>query len=364
MKIALLGDIALFGTYSVNENGTILEKLDEISEYLACFDCVVGNLETPFSIKKKTYGAKSAYICADIENIVILKKLHLNAVSLANNHMFDFGEEGLQCTLNTLDKAGVRHFGIDGEEYVFETDGNKILFTGFCCYSSNPLLVAPTYGAHGVNCYNINTVSKIISAKSKKGYLNIVSVHAGMEHVNYPHIDHIKAARKLADNSSYVYYGHHPHVIQGVESYKGSVLAYSLGNFCFDDVYTSSSRKPLVSLTENNRTGMILEFEIIDNKLIEFKETVIRIESNGCIRVQRQADKLINKYNNQLSHALLNPKYSQMRQAVITERIKNRKRQRTLGWYLKRLRPRYLKIMLNARNNSKKYFLNVRKYIK
>ena len=98
MKIALLGDMAFYGAYCVNTNNKLLDNLSEVSDYLAGFDCVVGNLETPFSEAKKTSGAKSAYICADVENVVVLKKLHLSAALLANNHMFDFGEEGYECT--------------------------------------------------------------------------------------------------------------------------------------------------------------------------------------------------------------------------------------------------------------------------
>ena len=79
MKIALLGDMAFFGRMSVNENPQAEEYFSEVADYLQGFDYVVGNLETPFSEKKKTSGAKSAYICADVENVRTLKQLHVNA---------------------------------------------------------------------------------------------------------------------------------------------------------------------------------------------------------------------------------------------------------------------------------------------
>ena len=65
MKIALLGDIALFGKGSIDKNPKAKEYFQEIADHLATYDYVVGNLETPFSIKKKTCGAKSAYICSN-----------------------------------------------------------------------------------------------------------------------------------------------------------------------------------------------------------------------------------------------------------------------------------------------------------
>ena len=363
MRVALIGDMAFYGAYGIKSNKHLPEKLKDISLYLKQFDCVVGNLETPFSLKKKTNGAKSAYICADVECVELLKQLNISAVCLANNHMFDFGEEGYKCTLDTLHGANIDYFGTDGKEYVFIKDDNKVVFSGFCCYTSNPLQMATYYGAHGVNVYNLKTVSDLIKSKNDAGFLNIVSVHAGIEHVNYPDIDHIKAAHQLARVAPYVYYGHHPHVIQGLETFEGSLIAHSLGNFCFDDVYTSSSSKPLVELTENNRKGLILEIEIKENRVVGYNETVIYIGGDGQIQILKYPQE-INEYNSALQNALLDPEYMDKRLSIISSRLDERKNNRNIIWYLKRLRPRYAQILLNARNNAKAYVTNVKQYIK
>ena len=363
MKVALLGDMAFFGAYGITTNKNLLERLSDISLYLKQFDCVVGNLETPFSRKKKNYGAKSAYICADVECIEILKHLHLSAVCLANNHMFDFGTEGYECTLETLRVANIDCCCTEGKEYVYVNGKNKIAFTGFCCYTSNPLQMASHYGSYGVNVYNLQTVSDLIKSKDEAGFLNIVSVHAGIEHVNYPDIEHIKAARQLAQIAPYVYYGHHPHVIQGVETYDGSVIAHSLGNFCFDDVYTSASEKPLVELTENNRTGLILELEIEDNRVIGYNETTIYIGNDGEIQLLENPQGLI-EYNLAIQKALIDSDYEKKRSSIIMERLDDRKKNRNIMWYFKRLKPRYIQILLNARRNAQLYAQNVRNYIK
>lgn len=363
MKLALLGDIALFGAFSKKNNIGINEGLTEISDYLGKFDCVVGNLETPFSVEQKTNGAKSAYICADVQDVELLKKLHVSAVCLANNHMFDYGEEGYTCTLRTLAEAQIGYFGLDGKEYSFCDSNNKLLFSGFCCYSSNPLCVAKKYGNHGVNCFNVEDVDNLIRKKNQEGFLNIVSSHAGMEHVNYPHTDHIQAARQLAKVAPFVYYGHHPHVIQGVEEKDGSLLAYSLGNFCFDDVYTSASTKPLVELTENNRTGMILELEVEDNKVVAWNKTIVHIGKDGFISVLPEVPTIMSEYDNALADAVGSDEYTTRRLKIINDRMTDRKNQRTISWYLKRLRPRYLRIILNARKNAKEYNINVKQYL-
>ena len=357
MRIALLGDIALFGRC------TTIDYFKEIGEYLSTFDYVVGNLETPFSAKKKTNGAKSAYICADPSSLVLLKVLHLNAVTLANNHMFDYGKEGYELTKSLLRENGIEWFGAEGKELFVEMVGNRIAFSGFCCYSSNPLKCVRS-GEYGVNAYDLETVEMCLKKNDENGFLNIVAVHAGIEHVNYPSLDHVKAARKLADLCPYIYYGHHPHVIQGIEEYKGSLIAHSLGNFCFDDVYADASvEKPLVELTEDNRTGMVLELSIENNQITEWKEQVLYIPTKGRLSLVKQYDKL-NDYNSILKNCKEKSiEYEDNRSRLINQRIAERKSKRDINWYLKRLRPRYVQLMLDMRRNNKHYNESVKRYL-
>ena len=323
---------------------------------------MVGNLETPFSVKKKTHGAKSAYIGADVENVQTLRQLYVDAVCLANNHMFDYGNEGYETTKRVLDENDIDYFGAEGKEVHLEKNGCKVAFSGFCCYTSNPLKCVH-YGEYGVNAYNIGKVSKVMKHNASDGYFNIVAVHAGLEHVNYPALEHVRAARKLADVCPYVYYGHHPHVIQGVEDYKGSVIAQSLGNFCFDDVYSNNSSKPLVELTENNRTGAILELEMEDNKIVSWREQVIYIAKEGQLKLVERPTVLAD-YNKALITCEENSEhYTANRNQILSARLSERKSARNLMWYLKRLRPRYVQILLNARKNATKYKKNILPYI-
>lgn len=363
MRLALLGDIALFGRMSVKENPSTAEYFKDVADYLAGFDYVVGNLETPFSVKKRTNGAKSAYICSDVENVVTLKQLHINTVCLANNHMFDFGEEGYETTKRILKENGIDYFGAEGKEVKVDIQGNRIALSGFCCYTTNPLKCV-SYGGYGVNAYNLSKVQEVIGKNQKEGYLNIVAVHAGLEHVNYPSVEHIRAARKLAETTPFVYYGHHPHVIQGVEEYKGSLISYSLGNFCFDDIYTKASgNKPLVTLTENNRHGAILELTIEDNQIVSWREQVI-YNSKGRKMELIEDEEVLKEYNDAVVNSEKDAKaYSSKRIRIIEERNATRKSKRNLMWYIKRLRLQYLQLIIDGRRNSKLYNDNIKKYL-
>ncbi len=363
MRIALLGDMAFLGSYARIQSQNQINSLGEVSDFLSQFDYVVGNLESPFSQQKKTFGAKSAYICADIDNVRTLRELHVDAVTLANNHMFDFGTEGYELTKRVLDEAGISWFGSEGKELIVEKAGCKVAFDGYCCYSSNPLRCVKK-GLFGVNAYNLNDAKCFIQRCNSNGFLPIIAVHAGIEHVNYPSIDHIRAARQLSMSGPFVYYGHHPHVIQGTEEYNGSLISHSLGNFCFDDVYSDISLHPLVELTDNNRTGAVLELEIEGNKLKSWKLQTIYISKEGILRLIEEPA-TIAEFNESLKKSEANSKaYTAMRNQIISSRMNERKSARNFIWYLKRFRPRYLKIIMNARNNAKAFDNNVLRYMK
>lgn len=365
MKIAFLGDMALFGCFSVKINKNIRDNIKEISQYLSGFDLVVGNLESPFSVKGKKWGAKSAYLCSDVKNAEVLKWLHIDVVTLANNHMFDYGDEGYKTTVAKLDELGIGHFGSDGQTWKYEKDGNSLFFSGYCCYSTNPLKLAERQGGYGINKYNVQDVRDSIKKANEDGYLNIVSVHAGLEHVNYPSLDHVRAARQLADTCHYFYYGHHPHVVQGVEEYKGSVIAHSLGNFCFDDTYTDTSGyKPLVVLTEQNRTGIILELTVEENKIVGWKEQMIHIGQDGRICLIEDDGRLAT-YNVGLARCEERAvEYMKSRKAVLDARLAERRSMRNLSWVLKRLRPRYVRLILDMRKNARLFNANVQQYVR
>lgn len=256
MKIALLGDIAFYGKYST-ANRNIYEYFSDVANILKEFDHVIGNLETPL-IKSNfsPYGSKSAHIFSEEENVQLLKYLNIDIVNLANNHIFDYGILGYVNTKRILDANNISYFGIDNKQLKIEGYDSKIALCGYCCYSTNSLGYYDKKKQIGVNILDAFSVEEALIENYNQGYMNITSFHVGQEHINYPNYDHIEMARKLAQKVPYVYYGHHPHVIQGIEEIENSLLAYSLGNFCFDDVYTSKSYKPLIKQQKRIRSHL------------------------------------------------------------------------------------------------------------
>lgn len=363
MKIALLGDIGLLGNFSLAKNPNLTQKLNKISDYLNEFDLVVGNLETPFSYDKKPWGAKSSYICTDPINIEILKILHIDVVTIANNHMYDFGQEGLDTTKKELDRAGIAWFGVDGRDYKINHDNNKLVFSGFCCYSSNPLKIAGKYGQNGINGLRLSEVEHVLKENSENGFLNIFAIHSGVEHVNAPSVEQIYMSRELAKIAPYVWYGHHPHVIQGVEEYNNSIIAHSLGNFCFAGNKDDANR-PLVELSKDNRIGMILELEINNNKIEKQKSQLIFIEDDGSINLINDSS-LLDEYSRRISECEKNlVRYKEHRRVQRGQYLAKRKEIRNFGWMLKRIRIRYAKLLLSNRLNKRRYVNSIIKPLK
>lgn len=361
MKVALIGDVAFLGKASIRGNANYRLYFGEVSHYLHSVDYVIGNLETPFSQKKVTYGAKSAFICADPIDAEILSYLSINAVTLANNHMFDFGKEAYELTKKILDNRNIKYFGVEGKEVKLNVFGNKIALSGFCCYSSNPQRNVP-FGKYGINEYELQTVAYRIKSLSSEGYIPIIAVHAGKEHVNYPSSDTVLAARQLSQVAPFIFYGHHPHVVQGIENVNNSLLAYSIGNFCFDDIYQDNNKKPFVELTENNRSSIILEVEFEKNQIVGWKTIPIYIGKDKVYVGQGCSENKMNEYSSKLKN-VGTLSYNDFRNAEINKYYAPRLANRNIKWVLKRLRPRYAYLLYTNYLNKKKYIRCITKQI-
>lgn len=357
MKIALLGDIGLFGRFCTLENSRLEEYFFDIANLLSTYDVVIGNLETPFSDEEKPFGVKSAHIVSKKENINILNYLNIKYVNLSNNHAFDFGLESYQLTKSILAEHDIQYFGIESKQCFVEKEGLKLALHGYCSFNTNPQVM--TFNkSQGINALDVDLVKNNLKINHDNGYFNIISVHSGQEHVNYPSQDDIKFARSLATIAPYIYYGHHPHVVQGIERNNDSLLAYSLGNFCFSDIYTEKSVEPLIKQSNNNKTGMILSIELDSNGVSNYEAIPLFMSED---KMEYGVENV--KWNLEKYSSLLDPdseSYQKMRNGMINSFLDERKNMRDLNWFLKRLNFTSLKQILQSKINSKKYSKHVK----
>lgn len=187
---------------------SILEK-DDLS--IVNFE---GTLTTSTTRAEKKFAFK-----ADPEYVNVLTSGSVEAANIANNHSSDYGETSKTDTLKALKDAGIAAFGYE-QVQLLDVNGVKVGLTGI--YE-----LAEHLGKK-------QQVKENIAALKEAGAeLIIVNFHWGIEQEYVPNETQKKLAHLAIDEGADLVIGHHPHVLQGIEKYKGKYIAYSLGNFCF-----------------------------------------------------------------------------------------------------------------------------------
>ncbi len=356
MKIACFGDMGLFGKNALENNPNVIERFEIIKEFLQTnkYDIVLANLETPMTNAKKTIGGKSAYLKCSPGNIKILEDIGITHVTVANNHMFDYGKEGFKDTLDELERSKIEYFGTREKPNL---QVQNVMFRGYCCFSTNARGLREENKEY-INVLNYNKAINDLDEDKKNGLISLMSIHWGQEHVNIPNYNDIILVNDFLKHNKLIVHGHHPHVLQPIIEKGDSVIAYSLGNMFFDDVYTKKSDKPLVKMTENNNTTCLLEININNENDITYKTYGIKDDGTKLIFV----DKVFNEEWEELLK-LSKDDYISKRERIIQERLSIRKNQRNLSWYIKRLNLESIKMMYQAKKNKKEYNKNIKVFL-
>lgn len=240
IKLALTGDIMMGTTYPSTqlpqEEGRLLFK--HVAPIIRGADIAAGNLEgtlcdggtTTKRMSKVSYAFRTP-----VKFAPRLSEAGYDFLSVANNHVNDFGDTGISSTMKALDGVGIKYAGIKDlcEWSVVEKDGRRY---GFCAFSHNQKTC---------DHRDLETVRRILGELCEQADFVIVSFHGGAEgsaHNRLPYGretfcgENRGSIRELAhfciDEGADVVYGHGPHVLRAVEVYKGHFIAYSLGNFC------------------------------------------------------------------------------------------------------------------------------------
>lgn len=177
--------------------------------------------------KDKTYAFRGRP-----EYTSILTAGSVEAVNLANNHSFDYGEQSYEDTKTYLTEAGIASFGYD-RNAVIEVNGVKVGLIG--------IYELP----YGVGCADLLRENLSV-IKSEGARLIIVSFHWGTEKEHYPDSIQKELAHIAIDEGAHLVLGHHPHVLQGIEEYNGRNIVYSLGNFCFGGNKNPSDKDTMI----------------------------------------------------------------------------------------------------------------------
>lgn len=264
LQISLIGDMAMDGSVrrQIDKNGYAY-PWEKVFNTFNADDLTIGNLETSITTRGKKWPDKQFNFRSDPKNIKAMEDAGIEVVSLANNHSLDYGYEGLKDTLNHLGKSKINYVGggLNKDDaykgIILEKNGMKIGVLGF----SRVIPDAKWYAtntrpglAGGYDPHRGQMKIRIEAMKQEVDYL-VVNIHWGVERSTRARKQEEKLARDMVDWGADIISGHHPHVLQGVEIYKGKPIFYSLGNFVFG------------SASKEGRSTAIAQVNIRDGKL-------------------------------------------------------------------------------------------------
>ena len=227
LTLSVVGDCTL-GTDETFDYNTSLNAyyenygadyfLQNVKDIFSADDLTIANFEGTLTDsderEDKTFAFKAPASYASI-----LTSGSVEAVNTANNHSHDYGEQSFNDTLAALDDAGIVHFGYD-ETAVMDVKGIKVGLVGI-------------YELYDHLEREQQLKDNIAKVKADGAQLIVVIFHWGNETETVPDNNQTTLGRIAIDEGADLVCGHHPHVLQGIETYKGKNIVYSLGNFCF-----------------------------------------------------------------------------------------------------------------------------------
>lgn len=239
-------------------------------------DITVVNLETTFTdhdqmqVKQYTFKGPGDYA-------KILVEGGITAVNLSNNHIYDFNVKGFEDTVENLKKYNMNYFG-EGIAYVHNTKGKKVGFLGYMGWRDSKVLR--------------NRIKKEIAKLKADGVDYIfVSFHWGEEREYEANKSQIKLAKYTIDTGADVVWGHHPHVVQGIEKYNGKFIFYSLGNFSFGGNRNPDDKDSIIAQIRLNNDGT-QSVRVIPAKISSVDH---RNNYQPVVAVGKDADRIIEK---------------------------------------------------------------------
>jgi poly-gamma-glutamate synthesis protein (capsule biosynthesis protein) len=258
ISVSFVGDILLAGHVGekINKDG-VNYPFTKIRPILYSSDFSIGNLESAVGISGVANGNKQYAFRADPKVLKGVKWSGIDILSVANNHVLDYGPDAFKETLDGIRSEGMYYVGagkdID-EAYspaIVEKHGQKIAIFAVS-------RVVPSVDWHaGKNWRGVASIynpDKLIDRmKSIRGQVDMIAVylHWGVEKESMPKSYQRGLARQLIDSGADIVIGSHPHVLQGFEFYKGKLIAYSLGNF----VFTNLNNETLILNVNYNQDG-------------------------------------------------------------------------------------------------------------
>lgn len=271
VQIKAVGDIipgSDFEGYRLPEDPNYL--FNSVKMYLGEVDILFGNFEStfteiPYSAKDTSRGMTFAFrtppAFADV-----LRSAGFHVLSVANNHSFDFGDQGFADTIAHIERSGMRAVGRKGEIVTVDANGYAVAFIGF------------SYWPDHNDMNDLVTGTNLVKTAASQADIVVISVHAGAEGTDALRVRNqteyffsenrgnmVQFSRAMIDAGADLILGHGPHVPRAIELYQGKLIAYSLGNFLgYETLQTTGPLgQSLILQVDLNEVGDFLQGRII-----------------------------------------------------------------------------------------------------
>ncbi|HEX5057136.1 MAG TPA: CapA family protein [Gammaproteobacteria bacterium] len=241
---------------------------------LTAADLTIGNLETPLTAQGAPMTEKQFLFRNPPEKVgPALRRAGFDIVSLANNHMLDYGTQGLQDTIQALQSYGIRPHGAGmnlaaaRQPVIFELpQGLKAGFLSYSCTFPEEFW-ATEDKAGTAFCHEKNVRADVARLTEQAVDIIVVSFHWGAERMKELRPYQPLLAHAAIDAGADLVIGHHPHILQGIEQYRDGLILYSLGNFTFG------------SRTQHARTSVVASIAFNGGKFSRLEMTPINVNN-------------------------------------------------------------------------------------
>lgn len=232
--------------YDREKNGILGGISSDLVEEMKAADIMMLNNEFAYSTRGTQTPDKSYTFRADPSRVDILHEMGVDIVSLANNHALDYGQDALLDTFTTLEEAQIDYVGAGvtmdrAKAPIYYTIGD----TTIAYVAASRVIFAMDWYATDtrpgmIGTYDPTLFLESIEEAAANSDFVVVYVHWGVERTNYP-VNYQKVfAKNYIDAGADVVIGSHPHVMQGLDFYKGKPIAYSMGNYWFNNATVES----------------------------------------------------------------------------------------------------------------------------
>ncbi|MGF7050242.1 poly-gamma-glutamate synthesis protein (capsule biosynthesis protein) [Paenibacillus sp. DS2015] len=273
IKLVFVGDILLDGYVGdqITKFGANYPFV-KVAPILKKADMAFANLETPVSLRGKAADKMFAFRSKPT-SLKGLIYAGIDGVTLANNHILDYGQDAMLDTLLHLNKYNIGYTGAGKnikeafKPYTQTIKGKKIAVIGVSRVLSDPSWYAGKKSAGAASAYTLEPMLSEIKKSAKANDFTIMYIHWNQEFMDYPEKYARTMAKQMIDSGADIIIGSHSHCLMGIEYYKNKPIYYSLGNFIFNRS-TRGGDKTLDS--------MMVDFEI-DNDKMTSKITPVKI---------------------------------------------------------------------------------------